>query len=147
MDSSYVGPLPGVWPPLDEGRQEYACRAGSLGRWSFGDDESQLGNYAWYEATASSQGLWYAQPVATKRANPWGLYDMHGNVYEWVNDWMGPYGSRAQADPPGPARGSKRVSRGGGFDLSAQNTRSAMRNAFRPDYRDAGIGARLLRTQ
>ena len=91
-----------------EAEWEYAARAGTTTRWSFGDDESQLGDYAWYEDNAWNVGLEYAQPVGTKLPNPWGLYDMHGNVYEWCQDWYGSdyYGSSPSIAPPGPATGS-----------------------------------------
>ena len=65
---------------------EFACRAGPTSRWSFGDDESQLKEYAWYNENAWNKGEQYAHAVGMKLPNPWGLYDMHGNVAEWVQD-------------------------------------------------------------
>jgi formylglycine-generating enzyme required for sulfatase activity len=65
-----------------EAEWEYACRAGTTTQWSFGEDESLLGDHSWYYDNASRVGLAYAHPVGTKQPNTWGLYDMHGNVWE-----------------------------------------------------------------
>lgn len=131
-----------------EAEWEYACRAGMTARWSFGDDENQLKDYAWYDATAWNVGLMYAQPVGAKKPNPWGLYDMHGNVWELVQDWYGPYSSDAQTDPQGPSSsGLGRGGRGGGFGDFARYARSAGRGALSPENSSSSIGARLLRTQ
>ena len=128
-----------------EAEWEVACRAGTTTRWSFGDDESQLGEYAWYRDNAWSVGEQYAHAVGTKRPNPWGLYDMHGNVWEWVQDWYGSYSSSPQTDPTGPASGSSRVLRGGSFLNHARDVRSANRDHDSPGRRDYDVGARLLR--
>ena len=130
-----------------EAEWEYACRAGSTTRWSFGDDESQLTHYAWYEDNAEDVGEDYAHAVGTKRANAWGLYDMHGNVDEWVQDWYDGdyYNSSPRVDPLGPSSGSARVFRGGSFGVAAQYVRSAIRYGNSPGLRGGGIGARLLR--
>ena len=136
-DSLYRLPTEAEW--------KYACRAGTANRWSFGDGGSQLGHYAWYEANAWSAGLLWAQSVETKTANPWGLYDMHGNVLQWVQDEIGGYDGTAQVDPQGPARGSDRVIRGGSFAEVSRGTRSACRLGYAPDAFDYTIGARLLR--
>jgi len=130
-----------------EAEWEYACRAGTDTRWSFGDAESRLGNYAWYRDNAWDVGLQYAQPVGTKLPNPWGLYDMHGNALEWCRDWYGNYSSAAQVDPTGPATGTYRLLRGGYFYYLARAARSAYRVSSLPDFRDYYIGARLLRTE
>ena len=133
-----------------EAEWEYACRAGTTTRWSFGDDEGDLGDYAWYQDNAWDAGLEYAQPVGTKLPNPWGLYDMHGNVWEWVQDWYGEYSSDALVDPQGLSGGRDRdrVIRGGNFYHYAQVTRSAYRHSGppAPDFHIFFIGARLLRT-
>jgi len=125
-----------------EAEWEFACRAGTETRWSFGDDESLLGNYAWY---SSNNSPWGTKEVGQKLPNPWGLYDMHGNVWEWCQDWYEDYSSDAQVDPMGPASGSGRVVRGGYFDGDARWTRSAYRDYFAPDDRSYDFGARLLR--
>jgi formylglycine-generating enzyme required for sulfatase activity len=137
----------GVYRLPTEAEWEYACRAGTTTRWSFGDDEAQLGNYAWYEANAWNAGRRYGQPVGMKLPNPWGLYDLHGNMWEWCQDWRGSYSSDAQTDPQGPASGSYRVLRGGAINYSARDTRSASRFSNAPSDRNLYISARLLRTR
>jgi len=133
-DSLYRLPTEAEW--------EYACRAGTTTRWSFGDDESLLGDYAWYNGNNSPSGT---KEMGTKLPNPWGLYDMHGNVYEWCQDWHSSYSSGSQIDPMGPTSGSRRVSRGGSFRSIAWGTRSAHRGSAAPGDSYDGFGARLVR--
>ncbi len=130
-----------------EAEWEYACRAGTTTLWSSGDSEVQLGEYAWYGPNAFNVGLTYAQPVGTKLPNPWGLYDMHGNLFEWVQDWFGAnhYRQSLRVDPRGPATGFVCVVRGGCFSADGENLRSARRESFHPGDRSYGIGARILR--
>jgi len=125
-----------------EAEWEYACRAGTTTRWSFGDDESSLPDYAWYSGNNSPDET---KDVGEKRPNPWGLHDMHGNVAEWCQDWYGSYSSSAQTDPTGPASGSARVPRGGDYDNRARGVRSAYRGFDPRDYKYNIIGARLLK--
>ncbi len=134
---------------LTEAEWEYACRAGTRTRYSFGDDKGKLGEYAWYDK--NSGGV--PHPVGTRQPNPWGLYDMHGNVYEWCWDWYGFYRSEPQADPVGPPAGKYRMLRGGSFYFGAEFLRSASRNWFRPrnrywfslEYRNVSFGLRCAR--
>jgi formylglycine-generating enzyme required for sulfatase activity len=111
-----------------EAQWEYACRAGSTTRYCFGDDEKQLGEYAWYNANSSVK----THPVGAKKANAWGIYDMHGNVVEFCQDWYAPYGTQVATDPSGPSTGSGRVSRGSGFGYLASQCRSSARGSVSP---------------
>jgi len=129
-----------------EAEWEYATRAGSRTRWSFGDNLRDLPDHAWYDKNA--EGRTY--PVGEKRANPWGLFDCHGNVYEWVQDtWHENY-EGAPAD--GTAwetkdAGAGRVIRGGSWRDDARYCRSAYRSRSGPEYRDANLGFRCARDQ
>lgn len=110
-----------------EAEWEYACRAGTTTAYSFGNNKSQLGEYAWFVKNRDRERRTHA--VGTKLANPWGLYDMHGNVWEWCLDLYGPYASEAASNPQGPTTGSKCVRRGGCWDYDAASCRSADRRA------------------
>jgi formylglycine-generating enzyme required for sulfatase activity len=125
-----------------EAEWEYAARAGTTTAYSFGNDERQLGEYAWY-ATHSGNTT---HPVGQKKPNALGLYDMHGNVWEWVQDWHGPYTAGAAVDPAGPVSGSSRVSRGGGWPYDARYCWSVNRNNNAPGNRNDNLGLRLLST-
>ncbi|MCP4695933.1 MAG: SUMF1/EgtB/PvdO family nonheme iron enzyme [Gammaproteobacteria bacterium] len=126
-----------------EAEWEYAARAGSETAYYFGNGASGLGEYAWYQANSGKK----MHPVGGKLSNAWGLYDMHGNVWEWVQDWHGDYSSEALTDPSGPGAGSARVLRGGSWGGDADDCRSAYRGYwYGPGNRDGNTGFRLART-
>ena len=126
-----------------EAEWEYAARAGTTTPWSCGSSESCLNQVAWFN-TSSSSGQ--TQPVGQKQANAWGLYDMHGNVWEWVQDWYGTYPSGSVTNPQGSSTGVNRVARGGSWNPSARYARSAYRYPDSPDTRLNSLGFRLLRS-
>lgn len=123
-----------------EAEWEYAAHAGTTTAYSFGDATQQLGDYAWYKANAGGQ----THPVGQLKPNAWGLYDMQGNVWEWVQDWYGKYHSEAVQDPQGPASGTHRMRRGGGWNNVAKACRVTNRYSV-VGFRDDFIGFRLLR--
>jgi formylglycine-generating enzyme required for sulfatase activity len=126
-----------------EAEWEYACRTGKTTRYSFGDDESKLGDYAWYYKNSGSE----THPVGLKKPNAWGLYDMHGNVWEWCQDmWYENYkGSPSDGKAWEDESSFYRVFRGGALDINARDCRSASRNRGVPTFRSNFLGFRLLR--
>ena len=129
-----------------EAEWEYACRAGTRTRFNFGNDEGQLCKHANYSDStctadftwrdkAHSDGFDRTSPVGSFKPNAWGLYDMHGNVFEWCQDWYaGEYPAGPAADPTGPASGSFHVLRGGSWCYGLAQCRSAYRTRNAPEY-------------
>ncbi len=128
-----------------EAEWEYACRAGSRGAYYFGSNMHKLKAYAWYNKNTWDVGEPYAHRVGQKKPNRFGLYDMHGNVWEWVEDWYGRYTRGAVTDPKGPETGRSKVFRGGGFHSIAEEMRSASRVGDHPDLRTYYVGFRLVK--
>jgi formylglycine-generating enzyme required for sulfatase activity len=134
-----------------EAEWEYAARAGTMGAFGIGNGDSLSseqanfdGNYP-YGNTSKGKWLQKTAPVGSYRANAWGLYDMHGNVWEWCQDWFGAYPSGSVKDPTGATSGSVRVDRGGGWNGSGEFLRSAFRLFYSPSLRGGNLGFRLVR--
>ncbi len=119
-----------------EAEWEYAARAGSETAYCFGNDVNRLADYAWYGDNST-------HPVGRRKANAWVLYDMHGSVSEWCQDWYGDYPSGSVVDPIGPSTGSRRVIRGGSWVDLAWDCRSAVRYGFELGSRGNDLGFRL----
>jgi formylglycine-generating enzyme required for sulfatase activity len=131
-----------------EAEWEYACRAGMDSDYSFGNDTRWLGEFSWFADNADKK----THPVGQKRPNPWGLYDMHGNVAEWCNDNYAKdyYASSPDKNPRGPVEGKQNVLRGGSWKSSAEALKSGYRLAENPGFSDAclardAIGFRCVR--
>jgi formylglycine-generating enzyme required for sulfatase activity len=128
-----------------EAEWEYACRAGTKTRYSFGDNAARLGEYAWYRDNSDGQ----SHPVGQKKPNDFGLYDIHGNVWEWCLDsYKAKFYRHPQVPDPWCSSGaSVRVIRGGSWSVIPRGARSAFRNGGTPDARDFNLGFRLARGQ
>ena len=139
-----------------EAEWEYAARTGTHTTYHFGDAESELCQYAnhadsstdleWRNTTCSDGVATGPAPVGSYQPNAWGLYDMHGNVWEWVADWYGDYPAASVTDPQGPPSGTSRVRRGGGWRSTADSCRSVNRARYAPGDRNISLGFRLVRT-
>jgi formylglycine-generating enzyme required for sulfatase activity len=145
-----AGRIPGnhVYRLPTEAEWEYACRARTTMRFSYGDDPGyvNLAAYAWY----LDNGADTTHPVGGKLPNPWGLYDMYGNVWEWCQDWLAAYPGGSVTDPVvGSATGSNPIVRGGSYAYGGAICRSAKRGAMSPPTGmrwDVGLRAVLVRT-
>ena len=122
-----------------EAEWEYACRAGTTTKFSFGDDESELRDYAWFNGNSDFK----THAVVGKQPNAWGIHNMHGNVHEWCQDWYGDYPDRAVTDPTGADAGSRRIYRGGAWPFLAEFCVSAVRKWSLPSLRYRNLGFRV----
>ncbi len=143
----FLAALNALYPGRDyrlptEAEWEYAARAGTTGDYG---GTGVLDEMGWYRDNSAVDGTRQTHPAAQKQPNAWGLYDMHGNVWEWVQDWYGNYPSEAVTDPMGPASGSDRVLRGGSWHSFANIARSAYRYEYDPSARVIDYGFRLAR--
>jgi formylglycine-generating enzyme required for sulfatase activity len=143
--------FPGLGARLpSEAEWEYACRAGTTSAYNDGSactelkgKDPALDKLGWFNENSGGK----THPVRQKEANRWGLYDMHGNVWEWCEDWYGDYTAGDQVDPVGPASGRMRVRRGGSLDNWAWYCRSAYRSWRCPGDRSLSLGFRLASSQ
>lgn len=121
-----------------EAEWEYACRAGTRTKYFFGNSPTKLGLYAWFKANSGRK----PRPVGTKLPNPWGLYDICGNLFEWCNDWYGRdyYKHSPAVNPRGPATGTEKVLRGGCWDSDPSQCTSSYRHKANPGFADVCFG-------
>jgi formylglycine-generating enzyme required for sulfatase activity len=140
-DNNYRLPTEAEW--------EYACRAGSITAFANGSitetgcgHDPNLDVMGWYCGNSGKE----PHPVAQRKSNALGLYDMHGNIWEWCQDWYGPYPSGDAIDPTGPSSGSDRIIRGGGWHEDVEGCRSALRVGRAPASKAGTLGFRLART-
>jgi len=133
MNSQNALPSGWKWALPSEAQWEYACRAGTTT--AFAGDLDEM---AWYAPNSGGK----TNPVGTKKANAWGLHDMHGNVWEWCLDYYGDYASGSATDPIGATSGAGRVIRGGSWPFTADYCRAAIRNYRTPAFRDVNFGFR-----
>ena len=123
-----------------EAEWEYAARGGKKGKGFVYAGSDSIENVVWYDKNSSLK----THPVAQKRANELGLYDMNGNVWEWCEDWYGVYTSNAQTNPTGPATGSERVCRGGSWVSYMRYSQIRFRKELNPKFKSYEVGFRLV---
>jgi len=122
-----------------EAEWEYACRAGTTSEYHTGHGEKSLQKCGWYAENSNSE----THPVGALAANAWGLYDMHGNVWEWCSDWYGRYSLTNTTDPKGPRSGDSRVLRGGSWGYAPVGCRTTFRSGEDPGVRRNNFGLRV----
>jgi formylglycine-generating enzyme required for sulfatase activity len=135
-----------------EAEWEYACRAGTSTPFSTGDNitthEANYNGNRPYNGNAKGSYMQTTMPVGNYPPNPWGLYDMHGNVTEWCWDWYAEYSTASQTDPQGASGGRRgRVARGGGYSEGGSDQRSAVRFYGEPSYRLSDLGFRIVKQE
>ena len=124
-----------------EAEWEYACRAGTTTQYSFGDGNTALPEYGWFTGNGERK----THPVGEKKPNPWGLYDIHGNVWEWCQDWYAPYPGGEVTDPTGPTTGTTIVMRGGSWSHGSRDLWSSFRfGRFNRDFPFRSVGFRVV---
>lgn len=123
-----------------EAEWEFACRANQASAYFFGNDPAKLGDYAWYQQNSEGR----THPVGSRQPSPFGLFDMYGNVWEWCQDYFGPYPADKVTEPKGPKEGSSRVLRGGSWMTEADRCQSFVRWQQPPETQSPQIGFRLL---
>ena len=121
-----------------EAEWEYAARAGTVTACYWGEHSGDA--YAWYDTNSLSR----TQPVGQKKPNKWGLYDMIGNVWEWCDDWYGPYSTDSLYSPQTPSFGGARILRGGSWNMSIKGNWSTIRGRYDPNIRDSDNGFRCV---
>jgi sulfatase modifying factor 1 len=154
IDEQFLPKINGLVAGLDaclptEAQWEYACRAGTTTPFWWGSElTTDKANYDGenpYAGGAKGEYRGKTMPVKSFDRNPWGLWQMHGNVWEWCQDWFGEYSKESVTDPQGSNEGSNRVLRGGSWDFSGRNLRSAYRGHYAPSFAFDSLGFRLAR--
>lgn len=130
-----------------EAEWEYVARAGTGTIYFFGNSSKQLAQYAWYNSNSLEIGDISPRPIGTKKANPWGVFDIYGNVWEWTSDYYEAdhYQKSIHRTPSGPSKGSLKTIRGGSWNFDETYCRSTAREAYQPRYRSRSIGFRIIR--
>lgn len=123
-----------------EAEWEYACVAGTTNRYGFGSDTNVADQFAWTAENSDAT----THPVGSKKPNTWGLYDMHGNVWEWCLDWFAPYPAGPLTDPAGPATSKFKVFKGGGWNQEIEYARAANRFMMSPSNGIHFVGFRIV---